>query len=232
MAIGGKALEIPAHIAGKVGLAVGWPSGGRPIAPYVALSYLNLTWPFGWNRVSFASHGTKIDLARNEMAEAALEAGTSYLLFLDDDVEVPQDGLRMLFETMENAPADVMIVAGIYCAKEQSSSPVVFREEGRGPFWKWKVGDIFECGVIGAGCMLIKSEVFKHLEKPWFRTIDSALFQQNEDSYFCQKVRAAGFKILADSRVVCTHWGWDGKVFSPYTLPADSYPLRSVSDSP
>jgi len=92
--------------------------------------------------------------------------------------------------------------------------------------------------------MLIDTTVFERLEKPWFKTVneiyeDAPTFrpkddgtetilknQGNEDSYFCKKVKDAGFKIFAHGGVLCPHWNATTGV--PYTLPINSYPVTSV----
>jgi hypothetical protein len=48
----------------------------------------------------------------------------------------------------------------------------------------------------------------------------------NEDSYFCIKVKQAGFKMLAHGGVLCPHW--DYKTGFAYVLPVNSYPVMSV----
>jgi len=50
-------------------------------------------------------------------------------------------------------------------------SPIVYRGNGQGAFWKWARWEIFECTGIGTGCMMIKTELFQHLEEPWFKTV-------------------------------------------------------------
>ena len=98
---------------------------------------------------------------------------------------------------------------------------------------------MFECTSIGTGCMLIKTEVFEQIERPWFKTVDKIDsedgpgVQMNDDMYFCQKVREAGFKILADANVICTHWDWDSESsdFKFYMMHEGCYPIRPVTES-
>ena len=88
---------------------------------------------------------------------------------------------------------------------------------------------------IATGCMMIKTEVFQHLEKPYFKTVDEEpdaeviLKLVTDDLYFCKKVTDAGFKILADGAILCTHWDYRTDPPTPYQLPPDSYPLKEES---
>lgn len=227
------------NMLGHVSLIIGLPFCGRPVAPAWAICLATQNFPLNTNRVIHATNGKEIGLARNEIAENAIKAGAKYLWFLDDDVSPPATAAKSLITTLENSDSKTMVAAGVYCAKSYPTEPVVFRADGKGAFWKWKVGDVFEVASIGTGCMMINLEVFKYLEKPWFKTVDepetatTPCVQVTDDIYFCQKVRAAGFKIVCDANVLTTHWDWDSdkKEFKPYFLFEDCYPLRPVSDT-
>lgn len=220
----------------SVGLAIGLPFCGRPVAPEWALSFAGQNYPLNIRRFMSALKGEEIGAARNQMAAQALEKRAKYIWFLDDDVAPPFHAIRQLIITLENS--DAMVAAGIYCAKTIPTEPVVYRGNGQGAFWHWKVGDIFEVTGVGTGCMVIKTELFNHLPQPWFKTVDLPgtpeipVVQETDDMYFCDKVIDAGYKILADTNVQCVHWGWDveKRDFRAYLLPDDSYPMRPPSE--
>jgi hypothetical protein len=56
-------------------------------------------------------------------------------------------------------------------------------------------------GAVGAGCLLVKTDVFRHLEPPWFEFVPGF----SEDSYFCAQARRHGFEVLLDFDVQCDH---------------------------
>ena len=64
------------------------------------------------------------------------------------------------------------VVAGIYCLKVEHPQPLVFKHGGKGVYWDWKVGEVFECSATGLGCSLIRVEALKDMKKPWFKTVD------------------------------------------------------------
>lgn len=222
----------------SIGLAIGLPFCGRPISPEWAISFASQNYPLNTRRFHSALKGEEIGKARNLIARQALEKRSKYLWFLDDDVAPPFHAIRQLITTLENSDDSVMIAAGIYCAKTWPTEPVVYRGNGAGAFWKWKVGDIFECTGIGTGCMVIKAERLLSIPEPWFKTIDEhgtpeePVRQETDDMYFCDKVIDAGYKILADTNVQCVHWGWneEKKDFVGYLLPEDTYPMRPVTE--
>src|SRR5690349_23385462 len=113
---------------------------------------------------------------------------------------------------------------------------MIFRGNGNGPYWDWKLGEFFEVSGIGMGCTLLRVEPFKTLERPWFATIDNmeAFWDGipkaevwTEDLYWCDKAIKAGGKIYADTSILCDHW--DMSTGLPTTLAPDSYPLRRAT---
>lgn len=210
-----------------------WP-GGRPVAPEWSLAMQTQNYPLNCSVMHVALKGNSIDKARTAFAKHALEVGAPYIWFVDDDVAPPQFAARQLINTLKQADDNVMAVGGIYTSRSLPAEPMVYLENGDGCHWKWKKDTVFEVHGIGTGCLMVKTEAFKHLPEPWFVTIDESdpgkenpgqyRNQCSDDIYFCQKLREAGFRILADANVLCVHW--DVKTGKPYMLPADCYPLR------
>src|SRR5271169_2517006 len=150
------------------GLMIGLASSGRLIPPEMIVSMGCQPPPTQLNVGYFLAKGLTIDKARDFVAKSALEVKSKYLWFVDDDVLSPPNTLRRLHYILENNP-DVMVAGGVYCTKTEPTSPVLFMEAGLGPFWRWKVGQVFEVHSMGAGCMMINCEVFKELgEPPYF----------------------------------------------------------------
>ena len=211
-------------IGGGIAVAVGLPFSGRPIPPEFALTFAAQSYPTNSIRKTYAIKGQEVGEARNMITQLALDDGAKYLWFLDEDLSIPQNACTQLVSTLENADSSTMACGGIYTTKSHPAEPLVYREKGGGPFWQWKMGDVFECAGLATGCMMIKTEVFRTLDKPWFKTTQ----EQTEDMYFCDRLVEAGFKVLADSKVMCVHWKYDGegREFIPYYLDSQTYPDR------
>jgi hypothetical protein len=235
------------------GIAIGIATSGRKVDIRWAMSLPGLGPPVGMS-VAWMVRGNPdierrnrlekhADRAKNReiIAEKVVDIGAEYLFFLDDDTICPNFTLTHLHTEIEKDPS-IMICGGIYCTKSDPPQPIVFKKLGGGPYYKWKVGDIFECAGLGTGAMLIKTEVFKHLSKPWFfeprenpvdKIIDLGDGEPSvcaheggtDDLYFCDKVTKAGFKIMAHGGVLPVHLDQDGKM---YTLPLDSYPCKGM----
>lgn len=221
----------------KIGLVLGVPFGGRPVVPQWAVRFGSLQWPLNTGRAICAIYNQPIAEARIQIVEGAIAKGAKYVAMLDDDTEPPLDWLIRATSILgQYEPEGFRVVGGIYVARTDHPQPIVYRGNSQGAFWDWKAGEVFECDGIGTGCILISTEVFKHLPRPWFKTVAEHYSPGtrptignfiSDDLWFCELVRKAGFKILADGGVLCRHWDW--KTGKAYQLPADSYPMRGRS---
>lgn len=214
-----------------IGIGIGLASVGRPTPhPWgVALAVQN--WPVGTRLSYIEVVGETIDVARHRIVEEARRVdNVKYLWFLDDDVVVPKSAANALMYLLDNfgpqTGGKVMVAGGIYCAKTIPPTPLVFMEPSGGPYWKWKIGDVFRCWGIATGCMMVNMEIFNKLEPPYFRTISTDDEKCTDDLYFCDLVNKAGYSILAHGGVVCSHWDISTKPNMVYGLPAKSFPLR------
>lgn len=218
-----------------IGISIGLPFGGRLIHPKWAVALYTLDFPMNTTRSIIMVENRPIDEARNMIVKSALEQESKYILFIDDDVLLPRYAVQALGSLLDYGKDDgVMVATGIYCTKSFVPTPLIFRNEVLGPFLDWSVNDTFEVDDCGAGCMLINTEVFKHIEFPYFafkeeyKTVpnspDPILTGISEDRYFCRKVKEAGFKIKAHGAVICPHY--DEKQNKFYTLPENSPPYQ------
>ncbi len=214
------------------GLFVGIPTLGRPVPLDWALNFKGMNPPINFNVIYHIVKGKQVADARNEIARAALEKDAKYLFFIGDDTVCPPHTLRQLIYRMENTP-NIGVVGGVYCSKSDPPAPLVFKENGGGSFWDWKVGEFFECTGLGMDCTLIRVDVLKKIPEPWFKTVDVDNYLDatnsaecwTEDLFFLRKVlEHTDYKIYCDASVICEHHDvFSGKV---YKLPKDSLPMR------
>jgi SAM-dependent methyltransferase len=219
-----------------VGITLGIPTYGRPLCMEWANAYKQLSTPINYNMRFGQVWHMQIAEARNAIVKMALEQNSRYLFFLGDDVVVPGHTLRKLIYRMENMD-ELGVIGGIYCSKVDPPSPLVFRGNGEGSYWKWKVGELFEVTGLGMDATLIRCSVFNEMEEPWFKTVSDDDFEEGisnaeawtEDLYFCKRVlEETDYKIYADASVMCEHW--DAANRKKYVLPHDSYPMQRVEN--
>lgn len=217
-----------------IGIVIGIPtrSANYPVPISWAWSFKSMAAPMNYNAHFSQIVGKPVAEARNEIVAHALSVNARYVFFLGDDVVCPPHTLRQLIYRMEHHP-EIGVLGGVYCSKTDPPAPLVFRGNGQGPFWDWKVGEFFEVTGLGMDCTMIRSSLFKEMKEPYFKTIDVDQYLDNinsadqwtEDLYFLKKVQEeTKSKIYCDSSVICEHHD----VFSQkkFTLRADSKPMK------
>jgi len=221
-------------VASGPGLVIGVPTLGRPVNLEWAWAFKSMTPPMNYNANIVTTYGKPVDEARNFIVEEAKKLKAKYLFFLGDDVVIPAHTLRQLIFRMEHDET-LGIVGGIYFSKCEPSAPLVFRGNGNGSYWDWKVGEYFDITGIGMDATLIRMSVFDKLEKPYFKTVNEDKFLDGvnhadmwtEDLWFCKNViEKTDYKIYADASIICPHFDiYSGKT---YSIPANSLPTRKV----
>jgi len=194
-----------------------WPEGlklgiGVPTSwPYMntntSVSLLTLEKP-DFVYLDSPVQGGDIAEKREYQSAYAVEKGLTDVLFLDYDMVFPPNVLVDMFEVRKKYGAD--IVGGLCYRGYPPYEPLAFSKDGRPllPFRDFKFGDVLDVGSTGAACLLVKTDVFVALERPWFRfetlereTIDSEgkktvrVQKRGEDTYFTRRAFEAGFKI-------------------------------------
>lgn len=219
-----------------VGVTLGIPTYGRLVSMGWANAYKQLNPPINYNMRFGQVWNMKIAEARNATAKMALENGSKFLLFIGDDVIVPPYTMQKLIFRMENID-DLGVVGGIYCSKSDVPAPLVFRGNGVGSYWKWKVGEFFAVTGLGMDCTLIRTDVFRELSEPWFKTVNESDYEEGvnnaeswtEDLWFCKRVlEETDYTVFADASVMCEHWDFEKN--RKFVMPPESYPMQRVEN--
>lgn len=144
--------------------------------------------------------GTLIVNQREQLVDMAKQADSTHILWLDSDMMFHP---TLLHELLAH---DLPIVAGNYVTRQHPHKTVAYTNIGD---WRSYVmhdasaPDLCEVQAIGMGCMLVKSEVMRRMEKPLFSTtwIPETNDHMGEDYYFCQRARQLGYPIMVDNSV-------------------------------
>lgn len=189
----------------KTHLITAIPACGRMTTVRWGINLCLQEYPLSMGQNCLSVKGAEAGVSRNQIVEMGQRVKNKLLYMVDDDVLPPTYAPQKLLFAMLNKP-DVMAVAGIVYTKTEVPYPLVFNNEGEGPYLNWKRGQIFEVpGFISTGCILIKMEVFDKIEKPWFESRDYP-DKCTEDVTWCWKVMKAGYKILGHGGVICGHY--------------------------
>jgi hypothetical protein len=163
-----------------------------------AINFRNLYIPFPTTQLITSQY--RIDLAREELVERALEDDPTHILFLDCDILPPFYAVEraLLFHRYP-------LVYGYYWSKR--GCPCAWNWDGGGyvpvrlqkGYWDF-------VDVAGLGFALIDARIFRMVEekegRPWFQYEA----HKGEDTYFAEKVRkATSLRLLVDASIECKH---------------------------
>lgn len=151
----------------------------------------DIYWSIGSDRI----------VGRNNIVKHCLEIGSEWVMFIDDDQAFDREILMKLLAH------DEMVVSSLYMQRMVPFAPVVysgFNEETKGyvpiNLTELPKEGLIEVHAAGTGGMLIRSEVFRALEYPWFKHSYAS-----EDLVFCEEAQKAGFKIHCDLGALLGH---------------------------
>lgn len=216
---------------------------GRPVPCDWHIAMTLLQYPTNSSHVYIWRKGMEQDEALNDMTEEALASGAEYILSIDDDTQLPQTAILALSSALENSEKSVMACGGIYTTKTNPPEPIVYKEKGQGAYWDWKIGDVFPCFALGNGCLMVRSQIFREMPRPWYKYIKSVdelaehaewfpsyhesnprMVSISPDIFFFTKLEKMGYKALAHGGVLPIHW--DGR--KSFWMPANTKPTDGV----
>lgn len=219
-------------------MVAAWEMEDKVIVCILHTETTSIPWALGLRRLKVPGPfqdpiplcGMPYDQGRNTGAMRAIEFGADYLFFLDSDVVPPPDAIARLIAHRKP------IISGVY---HRRSSPHGWPVMMKGGNWvrKYPKGKVIEVDVVGAGCLLIETNVLKDMKpidpirgKHWFDwrvDVPKESFVNtgntpglSEDYSFCFHARQTmGIKILVDTSIQCRHLGL-GEAIEDGMIPA------------
>jgi len=176
------------------------------------------SWSKNYECLLMTLDRAKVAEARNALVERALEENCTHVLFLDTDHFVDKEMLGCLLGN-----TDAAVVSGLVVRKDKQRSQVCFVRKDDLYFGLELPTDgmSYSVDACAFGCTLVNLDVFKNIEKPWFkdtvmRLPNGELRQRRSDMNFCDDVKAQGKIIRVDTRVLVGHLA-NGEVIYPPT---------------
>ena len=147
----------------------------------------------------FMDASTILLTQRERLATQAVGLNADYMLWLDSDMVFPATtAVRLLAHTEP-------VVAGNYIRRQKPYKGVAYKKIGD---WEKPLSfdiqdELVSVAGVGMGCLLIKTDIFKELSKPWFdfQWTPSSNDFLGEDMYLCQKITAAVYSIKIDTMI-------------------------------
>ena len=144
---------------------------------------------------------------RTYCAVKAIRNESEFLLFIDDDMIFPPNTCERLVSL------DKDIVGPPYRSRMITGKRIVTLLDGNRVDLDEQKGkefkEPFEVSAKGTGVLLIKTEIFKNMERLWFDFEFSELgaCTMGEDYFFCRKARENGAEIWCDPLLEIKHLG-------------------------
>ncbi|MFH1589268.1 MAG: methyltransferase domain-containing protein [archaeon] len=158
----------------------------------------------------YMQQGTVIDRSRNILVKEALNDGCDYIMFIDADMLLPQNTVDDLIDMKLD------IVSGLYFMKGKPYLPVARLKKNEEDIdhkflEEFEFGKVMKIAGAGMGCCLIKADVLRKMEYPWFKfewkEINGKMEQIAEDLYFCDKAKKLGYDTYLNTGIICEHFG-------------------------
>jgi len=171
-------------------------------------------------------YGYQVDQVRNLIADWVVK-GYDYLFSVDSDISFERDTLVKLLSH------DKDVVCGLYIQRIPGRHTLeVYEKTPTGgmtniPAEKLPHNTLYELAGCGFGCTLVKKEVMISIGYPQFKYY-SAIDHKNtvsEDVDFCRKALDKGFRIWADTSILCGHTG-------KFTFNVDPTMMNKVEPKP
>jgi FkbM family methyltransferase len=165
-------------------------------------SIYDLEVPEGYETEFQYFYGYAVDQVRNLIAHWVINA-YDYLLAIDHDVVFEKDTLKKMLAH------DKPLVSGVYRQRLDPPMIEIYDHNMVRMDISNLTGSLQEIGGCGFGCVLVKKEVFASMPYPWFVYHQSLNHNEtfSEDLDFCRKARDKGYKLYADSSILCKHIG-------------------------
>jgi len=131
---------------------------------------------------------------RENLAKQALSINADYMLWLDSDMVFPHStALRLMAHNKD-------VVGANYMKRANPLTTVAYTELGQWDSWVplHSQEELEVVEGVGMGCMLMKTEVLQHIEKPWFSFEYRDESWHGEDFYFQKKLQEKNIKIHID----------------------------------
>ena len=191
------------------------PESRGAIATEMAVSLMHLARPDG-AKIYAETGGRTVSELRNNCCAVALDQDFTHVAMFDTDMIYPENTLTSLLSR------DVDVICAFACTRKPPHQPIFGppSDDLGGSFWsQWPTEDgeptgerlhgAQPTGIVGGGALVIRTDVLRALERPWFETAHDEKWV-GEDMYFSRKLRAAGVQTYCDVDVWLPHQvtGW------------------------
>lgn len=145
--------------------------------------------------------GSDRSRSRNFLVTRALDRGSEWILFIDDDQSFTPDLLKRLLL------CDRPVVGALCLQRHAPHMPLVYADKDEKGYWpldlrKHGPDELVQVRAVGSGGMLVRSEVFRELGKiDWFKHTT----EQSEDMFFSDLLHEADIPLFTHTGIRLGH---------------------------
>lgn len=195
----------------RLKITIGIPTATAYFHRKFVQSLMSLQFPLNADISYTVIEGYQLPFARNRIVEEALKNESDYLLFLDADMIFPPDLLIRLLahnKDIANALAFRRITPHYPCIFKWIEKTSCYET------MSYSTG-LLEVDACGMNNMLINTDVFKKLKKPWYYYRDN-LF--SSDLTFCENAKKADYQVYVDTDQKMGHIGNEQVITEEYYI--------------
>lgn len=146
-----------------------------------------------------------LSVNRNKAAQRAIDEGFDYVFFIDHDNIMPPNVMNHLLSF------NVPVMGLLYFERKPPHLPLVytFPEDFHAisTVLDYPKANLVRCDVIGMGCCLIKTDVFKQMTPPYFSYNFDGKSWGTEDAAFFHQLKVLGIPVHIDTKNTIGHIG-------------------------
>lgn len=147
-------------------------------------------------------------LNMNTQVRKAYEMGATHLMSIDCDMTFPSSGIQRLLDADKDIIGANYNVRGHPGSYTPESTVKLADKDGNLITTDSIPSSLFKCWSLGLGFVLMKMDVFEHLDKPYFRDAESPEGEHHtEDVEFFSKCQRAGYDVWCNPTIKVGHIG-------------------------
>lgn len=188
-------------MAMEVKVLCGAPCSRTPVYDKFYDAWAALEVPEGSIKQRATGGGVSHNL--NTIIDNAIKHECSHVFIAEDDSTFPRDTVMRLLAH------DKPVVAGLCRSRQAPFMPYIYSGlDDTGMLWRPLTGadtGLIKCAATGMGGILINMEVFKKLERPYFRNYFVGEREWGQDIIFGKSLIEAGIDVYCDTDVIIDH---------------------------
>ena len=165
-------------------------------------SLIGLTSSLRCNYEVAIQSGTLVYMARDKLANKAINENFDSVLWLDSDMIFQPS----ILEDLQDSGKD--FITGVYHARRPAFNSCIFEKIDLDSFKSCEryPNNIFRVEGCGFGCVLISTAILRHVMST-YKTCFMPIKDYGEDIAFCLRARDLGYSLYCDPTVICGHIG-------------------------